>query len=215
MRSTGRREDLVLTGPGALRLRSAVAATGQDIFNDPARGKCFGCHLNAGASVDGIHNANFDTGVANLRSQPADLLVPVQPNPPDGGFGSAPGASGFGNGTFNTTALVEAADTGPFFHNNAIRTIEGAVSFYNGPAFNDSPGAAGLAFLAGSDGPGITLDSTEVEAVAAFLRVINTLENLRSARNLANRLRNAETPAHVRQLSELVRAELSRWVVTS
>ena len=91
MRSTGRRQDLVLSGPGALRLRSAVAAKGQDIFNDPAKGKCFGCHLNAGASVDGIHNANFDTGVANLPSQPADLLDPDQPNPPDGGFGTAPG----------------------------------------------------------------------------------------------------------------------------
>jgi len=208
-RSLGRRQDLVLTGPGALRLRSAVAAKGQDLFNDPTKGKCFGCHLNAGASVDGIHNANFNTGVENLRSQPADLLVPAQLNPPDGGFGTAIGASGFGNGTFNTTVLVEAADTGPFFHNNAIRTIEGAVAFYTGPAFNNSPGAVGIGFLPGGNGPGIELDSTEVEAVAAFLRVINALENLRSARSLATRLRNAATTAHVRQLSELLRAELT------
>ncbi len=145
MKSTGRRQDLVLTGPGALSLRSAVAAEGQDIFNDGARGKCFSCHLNAGASVNGTHNGNFNTGVAKLPSQPADLMN--QPNPPDGGFGRAELASGgFGNGTFNSTALVEAADTPPFFHNNAVRTIEGAVSFYNGEVFNASPGAAGIAF---------------------------------------------------------------------
>jgi hypothetical protein len=28
-----------------------------------------------------------------------------------------------GDGTFNTPPLVEAADTGPFFHNNSIETI--------------------------------------------------------------------------------------------
>ena len=156
-----------------------------------------------------MRNANFDTGVAHLQSLPANLLEPAQLNPPDGGFGSAPGAFGYGTGTFNTTALVEAADTAPFFHNNAVRTIEGAVAFYTGPAFNDSPGAEGVAFIPGSDGPGITLDSTEVEAIAAFLRVINALENLRSARSLATRLRNAATPAHVRQLSELLRSELT------
>ena len=120
-----------------------------------------------------------------------------------------PGAFGFGTGTFNTTPLVEAADTAPFFHNNAVRTIEGAVAFYTGPAFNNSPGAQGIAFIPGSNGPGITLDSTEVEAIAAFLRVINALENLRSARSLATRLRNASTTAHVRQLSELLRGELA------
>ena len=40
---------------------------------------------------------------------------------PDDGFGIP------GDGTFNTPPLVEAADTGPFFHNNSVSTIEGAV----------------------------------------------------------------------------------------
>jgi hypothetical protein len=73
---------------------------------------------------------------------------------------------------------VEAADTGPFFHNSAIETIEGAVAFYNGDAFNKSP--SGLA-LAKTDprGIGIRLDATQVVAVAAFLRVLNALENIR------------------------------------
>ena len=33
----------------------------------------------------------------------------------------------FGDGTFNTTPLIEAADTEPFFHNNSAATIEDAV----------------------------------------------------------------------------------------
>jgi len=76
--------------------------------------------------------------------------------------------------------LVEAADTGPFFHNNAIETIEGAVAFYNGQAFNNSPSGK---FLASTDpnGVGIRLDATQVVAVAAFLRVINALENIRQS----------------------------------
>jgi hypothetical protein len=83
-----------------------------------------------------------------------------------------------GDGTFNTPPLVESADAGPFFHNNAVETIEGAVAFYNGQAFNNSPAGR---FLASSDpnGVGIRLDATQVVAVAAFLRVINVLESIR------------------------------------
>ncbi|MCH6563204.1 MAG: hypothetical protein IH800_12415, partial [Myxococcales bacterium] len=53
-----------------------------------------------------------------------------------------------------------------------------AVAFYNGDAFNRSP--AGLV-LAGfdPDGVGIKLDATQVVAVAAFLRALNALENIR------------------------------------
>jgi cytochrome c peroxidase len=52
-----------------------------------------------------------------------------------GGFGSEPNPrGGFGNGTFNTPTLIEAADSGPFFHDNAIETIEEAVGFYNANA---------------------------------------------------------------------------------
>ena len=80
--------------------------------------------------------------------------------------------------------LVESADTGPFFHNNSIETIEGAVDFYNSKAFNEAPGfGAAIA--------GIRLEATEVVAVAAFLRVINVLENERSARDLINRIKIA------------------------
>ena len=83
-------------------------------------------------------------------------------NPRDGGFARVPHVvencqpprEGFGTVTppggvlppglceedFNTPPLVEAADTGPFFHNNAVDTLEAAISFYNDVAFNESSG---------------------------------------------------------------------------
>jgi hypothetical protein len=110
--------------------------------------------------------------VANLPDQPADLGG--ESNPPDDGFRSP------GDGTFNAPPLVEAAETGPFFHNNAIETIEGAVAFYDGEAFNNSPAGK---LLAASDpnGVGIELDCTQLVAIAVFLRVINAFENIRQS----------------------------------
>jgi hypothetical protein len=86
--------------------------------------------------------------VVNLPAQPANLTNEL--NPPDDGFGS-PGGS-----TFNVPCLEEAAGTGPFFHNNSVEMIEGA------------------------------LDATQIVAIAAFLRVINTLENIRLGKELLN-----------------------------
>ncbi len=170
--SLGRQADPELPLP----LKGVVASRGQEIFLDITLGKCNACHFNAGANGDpGIFgaeagNLNFDTGVEDLPDQPADLTGELVP--PDDGLGTP------GDGTFNTPPLVEAADTGPFFHNNAIETIEGAVAFYNGVAFNTSPAGQ---LLAGATGSGINLDGTQVVAVAAFMRVINALENIRGA----------------------------------
>jgi hypothetical protein len=171
-RALGRQEELTLPLP----LTSPVAARGQEIFGSQSEGKCFICHFNAGANgapqVFGpdAGNRNFNTGVENLPDQPADLAQ--EKNPPDDGRGRP------GNGEFNTPSLIEAADTGPFFHNNAVETIEGAVAFYNGDAFNDSPAGR---LLASATGSGIDLDATQVVAVAAFLRAINALENIRQS----------------------------------
>ncbi len=170
--SLGRQEDLTLP----LALKGIVPKRGQEIFLDNRLGKCSLCHVNAGATADfgggNIGNANFNTGVEDLPDQPADLTGEVVPA--DDGLGTP------GDGTFNTPPLVEAADTGRFFHNNAIETIEGAVAFYDGEAFNNSP--AGL-ILAAADpnGVGIELDGTQIVAIAAFLRVINALENIRES----------------------------------
>jgi len=170
--SLGRQEDLALP----IALEGDAAARGQEIFLDRTLGKCSLCHFNAGANGDPAvfgpqaGNLSFDTGVEVLPDQPADLTGELVP--PDDGFGRP------GNGQFNTPPLVEAADTPPFFHNNAVATIEGAVAFYDGDAFNNSPAGQ---VLAGATGGGIELDATQIEAVAAFLRVLNALENIRQS----------------------------------
>jgi mono/diheme cytochrome c family protein len=170
--SLGRQRDLALPLP----LKGTVARRGQEIFIDRTTGKCNACHFNAGANGDpgifgpGAGNLNFDTGVENLPDRPAVLTG--EKVPPDDGFGVP------GDGTFNTPPLVEAADTGPFFHDNSVETVEGAVAFYNGDAFNNSPAGQ---LLTGATGSGINLDATQVVAVAAFLRVINALENIRTS----------------------------------
>jgi hypothetical protein len=168
----GRQKELALP----LRLRSAVALRGQAIFNSATEGKCSACHFNAGANADPkifgptAGNLNFDTGVEDLPDQPADLLG--EKNPADDGLDFP------GDRTFNTPGLVESADTGPFFHNNSVETIEAAVAFYTGDAFTNSPAGK---LLVGATGSAINLDVTKVVAVAAFLRVINALENIRQS----------------------------------
>ena len=182
--SLGRQQDLQLP----LLLKSTVAKRGQEIFLDDSLGKCNICHRNAGASAffggQNQGNANFNTGVENLPDQPADLTG--ERVPPDDGLGNP------GNGTFNTPPLVEAADTGPFFHNNAIETIEGAVGFYDGESFNDSP--------AGQAVGGIELDGTQIVAIAAFLRVINALENIRESIELLEKSTQRNGPEAKQQL---------------
>lgn len=176
--SLGRQNDLSLP----LALKGTVALRGQEIFMDRASGKCNACHFNAGANGDPelfgptAGNLNFDTGVEALPDQPADLTGENVPD--DDGLGSP------GSGEFNTPPVVEAADTGPFFHNNAVDTIEGAVAFYNSDAFNNSAAAQ---LIIGATGSGIDLETTQVVAVAAFLRVINSLENIRQSDELLDR----------------------------
>ncbi len=198
--SLGRDSDPDLT---TLVLRGAVARRGLEIFlatdsegGTVAAGKCTICHENGGATASilpGGFNFNFDTGVEALEDTPAEL-VDEENRRPDGGFGldphpDRPGA--FGNGTFNTPPVIEAADTGPFFHDNSIGTIEAAVDFYDGEAFAQSP-AGQLLAAADSGGIAIELEVTDVEAVAAFLRVLNALENLRSADVFATRARSTK-----------------------
>jgi cytochrome c553 len=167
--SLGRQDELRMPLP----LKGAIARRGQELFLDNKVGKCNLCHENAGANANfaGLTgNLNFDTGVEALPDQPARLTkekVPV-----DDGFGIP------GDKTFNTPPLVEAADTGAFFHNNAVATLEAAVGFYDGDSFNESP--AGKALAAATGGP-IELDATQIQAISSFLRVLNALENIRQS----------------------------------
>jgi cytochrome c peroxidase len=181
--SLGRQEDLDLT---TLVLRDPLAQAGQDIFQngtsggDPSLpgGRCAGCHSNAGALNPGGENRNFNTGVEDRPDVQALGL------PRDGGFGTAPNpAGGFGDGRFNTVGLVEAADTPPFFHNNVVATLEEAIEHFNSDAFNSSRPLSGQ----------IQLTPAQVDAVAAFLRIINAVENGRSASAYATVAARADT----------------------
>jgi len=217
-RSLGRREDPDLN---ILQLRGSSPSRGQGLFNSRFEGaKCAGCHENAGASVTegtptgevGTFNTNQDTGVENIPNRPTDQNG--TPIPRDGGFGARPDGTcdqpepqpgpcptnGCGNGAFNSQVVVEAADTGPFFHNNAVNTIEDAVAFYTSPAFNNS--------IAGITIGGINLSPTDVTDIAAFLRVLNTLENIRSAGDLNKRAKTAN-PRQGRELIRLAISELT------
>jgi mono/diheme cytochrome c family protein len=143
---------------------------------------CNGCHANAGAnaSFGGGGNRNFNTGVESARN------TGLASFPRDGGFLATPqNANGsFGNGTFNTTPLVEAADTGPFFHTDTTisgasahntataTTIEQAIAFYDSPAFNNSP--------SGLVGP-INITATQIDDIGRFLRGVNAVFNVAQA----------------------------------
>ena len=137
---------------------------GKDLFNSQNNGNtCSFCHSNAGANIADGFNRNFDTNTESRT--PPD-------RPPDGGFGDATpvGGAGIGNQKFNVASLVEAADTPPFFHNNSAATIEDAVHFYTTTTFSRTP---------------FVLSDAQVNQVAAFLRALNALENIRSSNELA------------------------------
>lgn len=205
--SLGRQEELNLA---TLLLRGERPARGKELFMTEA--KCNTCHGNAGANLpDEPVNSNFDTGVEFVPDHPARL---VKSYPSDGGFGTNPaggfdsvvpnpGDGSFGNRTFNVVSLVEAADTGPFFHNNALATLEGAIDFYDSETFNETEIGQSLG--------GIELSPTDVEAVAAFLRVINALENNRSSLELNQRalgLLGTGRPVSITPLLRRSRAEI-------
>jgi hypothetical protein len=176
MRKLGRTSELDL---GAVVMSDARAEAGRNVFL--TTGRCNGCHGNAGAnaSFGGGGNRNFNTGVESARN-PALASFPR-----DGGFlgGSNP-SGGIGNGTFNTPPLVEAADTGPFFHTDTTisgasahntptaTTIEEAIAFYDSPAFNDSPsGRAGR----------VDLTAEQIDDLGRFLRGVNAAFNAQLA----------------------------------
>jgi hypothetical protein len=192
-----------------LAFRDPFVLRGQQLFmakGPVGAGNCNICHFNGSGDtvVPNLARANFNaiTGVEQQVDRPVEVLLealgldfaPERPDrrtPPDGGFGktgdpeqSGRGegslASGFGTSDFNTPTVIESADTGPFFHDNSIRTIEGAVAFYDSEAFRLSS--------SGRSDP-TDLEPTQIEAIAAFLRALNCLENIRAARELLLELR--------------------------
>ncbi|TMQ11237.1 MAG: hypothetical protein E6J91_23580 [Deltaproteobacteria bacterium] len=166
MRRTGRSNELTL---GTVVMSDTRAETGRTLFLQVG---CDGCHGNAGANI-GTANFNFNTGVESSRN-PALAAFPH-----DGGFGTRANPDGsFGDGTFNVPPLIEAADTGPFFHtatsivgapahNTATATtIEEAIAFYTTAAFRNAP-----------NGFPIALNGTQIDDVGRFLRGLNAAFN--------------------------------------
>ena len=192
--SLGRQDDIDLA---QVRVNDPTAARGQELFmafdsegGTVPTGKCNSCHNNAGArlSIDDF-NRNFNTGIEVLE-HPARL---VEDFPFDGGFGTEPNflfdtdgdgvpdaVEVLGNGTFNTPPLIEALDTAPLFHNHVAATIEEAVAFYNTDEFNESQIGRVLAGV-DSGGVAVRLTAEESDALARFLRVLGTAENVRAA----------------------------------
>jgi hypothetical protein len=136
--------------------------------------------------------------------------------PRDGGFGQVPTAFGsFGNidfppgfprldlEEFNSPPVVESADTAPFFHNHTVATLEEAVAFYGSPAFKN-----GLTPLLIPINISADPNDPEVRAIAGFLRVLNALENIRSAINVAQRARTMNDAADQHDLARLSLAEI-------
>jgi hypothetical protein len=175
MRQLGRLNELTLT---TVVMTDANADAGRARFLTVG---CNNCHGNAGAnaSFGGGGNRNFDTGVETARN--AELAA----FPHDGGFGTTAGLGGsFGDGTFNPPPLIEAADTGPFFHTAVTitgtenhdtafaQTIEEAIAFYDTANFNSSP--SGLLVP-------IELAGDEIDNLGRFLRTLNATFNVAQA----------------------------------
>ena len=149
---------------------------------------CSGCHGLAGGNDGAGVNRQRTTGANRHPNAPACR----GDAPGDGGHGGArvtvasraavcgsgTGQIAFrGNEFFNPPSVIEAADTGPFFHNNLVDTVEGAVAFYASDAFNDNRED----FESGRSRAFVFADG-QVEAIAAYLRAINAVENARQAR---------------------------------
>ena len=173
--SLGRSADFDL---GKVSFVDANVASGQALFingtgSSTAGGRCSTCHVNGGALAGNGQNRNFNTNVEDVVHPAQGVLA----FPHDGGFGQAVNRAGtFGDLTFNTPPVVEAADTAPFFHNNVVSTLEGVVQFYAGPEFNTPRGVGGR----------FSFTPAQVSQIANFMRGLNTLQNIDQVRRSLN-----------------------------
>jgi hypothetical protein len=177
-------------------LTDANAAAGQRAFMDPLVGRCNECHGNAGANaLASGKNRNFNTGV--IQAPTAFVTLPDGKFLFDGGFGGQGLAEpnlttvtgtpdAFGDGSFSPPPLIEAADTGPFFHTHAFGLpsdpttgLEGAVSFYATGLFMDSPAARELDARFGGRQAQV---GPVIGVIGSFLRVLNASFNLAIAK---------------------------------
>jgi hypothetical protein len=161
---------------------------------------CNDCHGNAGANIPAnppngpVFNFSQQTGTDGSRNPELAGF------PEDGGnsFFQGPTPPGpLGNGLFNPPPLIEAADTGPFFHTDisvvgavsentsSAQTIEQAAAFYTSPAFQNSGGNVIAP---------VNANAADIAAIGRFLRAINAVFNIQMA---SNRIQGARTMANV------------------
>ena len=166
---------------------------------------CNACHFNGGANTDPnfdfpasvtsaafeLTNRSFAPRVEELLDQPGDVIN-GEHMPFDDGFGSD-------TNLFNVPTVIEAADTGPFFHANQVETVEAMISFYatkrhlrNGEVLP----------------PIVELNGSQVANIGAFLRVLNADENARSAIELIRRAKKLYEPEDRKHNLYLARTEI-------
>ena len=193
---------------GAPQQKKAPYCSGGSSALQGQTANCNGCHQNAGARSSSTKaNPTRNTGVEQMKIHPARLIKPDMAY--DGGFGVEEGFCGpggeatcYGDGRFNTPPLIEAADTAPFFHNNAVSTLEESIAAYNSDAFNTSPGS-----LSKGQDRKVKLDATQVVAVASFLRALNALENIRLSDQLDKQAKQITGNKTARELADLAAEE--------
>jgi cytochrome c peroxidase len=227
----GRQEDFDMP---ALSLTSALASSGKALYLDTGnigetgRKNCNACHFNGGGTAAMSFN-RVTPGFPDLDGSPRGFNMTAETNvneialalslalPRDGGFGQSPTVFGSLGNTldipglghlelegFNSPPVVESADTGPFFHNHTVADLESSVAFYGTPAFQASIfGTPPVIPVTISPDP----NDPEVQAIAAFLRVINALENIRSSINVAERGQTMASADDMRDLARLALAE--------
>jgi mono/diheme cytochrome c family protein len=228
--SLGRQEDFRLP---ALELTSALATEGKALFLDsgnlrePGHKNCNGCHFDGGGTQGMAFNPAI-AGFPRVDGSPAgfNIAAPTNVNeiplalalglPRDGGFGEVPTIFGsFGNTEdlpspfghieieeFNSPPVVESADTGPFFHNHTVLDLESSIAFYGTAEFKNSLQARATPVEISADPA-----DPEVRAIAAFLRALNALENIRSSINVAERGRTMARASDMNDLARLALAE--------
>lgn len=175
---------------------------------------CNACHFNGGSntdpnfdfSVSGVTppafestNRSFGPRVEELKDQLGDLLAqtgalgfPATTLPFDDGFGTA-------TNLFNVPPVIEAADTGAFFHSNQIDTVEGMISFYASTRnFRDNTTAGAI----------VPLNGSQLTNVAAFVRILNADENGRQSIELLEYAKQLKVKKHKKLNVRLAKSEI-------
>lgn len=182
--SLGRPAEIDVSSRNRLRFTSAAVELGRELFHSDVSGPCSSCHRDAGALSESGFNENTDIGVIQRPNPPMRVIDPGVPG--DGGFGASPtievagGLTGRGDGRFSPPSLIEAGDTTPLFHDHSAPSLEAAVFFYTSPVFATSPEGRARAK--------VELKRPDVAAIAAFLRTLNAMENIRAGNALLDQV---------------------------